>query len=422
MSRRSPSCPGPLPCPAALRADLLDFLLALAPDAPGAPQFAWEVLLTACLRRRSVEAVARQSVAEHCPTGVRQLLGMLLAWCTLAVWEDRINAALRARWLPVLRGQRVTLVGDETGLPFWGQRAGLTDELRGGAPKNGTCRFFYYVTVVALWRSQRIPLGVARWRASETLGEVFERLARPLRDSGLRVESWLWDRGAATVGMLRRWQAWGQPFVVAAPRRGPKTGVAAVLNGLETQHGFARRQPPLHHQPYTLHPEKKSGEQPVTVTLVVGWERVKLGPKARRQRALRRSKVRPGQVWRAVAWFTDGDDWRARGGAVRAFYQRRQSIESSYRLSHAYRGRTSSRDVRLRFLLFAVSQIAQNLWSWHRRQSEQRAETERDQHRVQRWRMDDYVVGVLRELEGWLLRLPGEAPTAGGLYCDGGGV
>lgn len=422
MPAHSPRRPAILPLPRELLLDLRGWLQSLAPEVVGEVPLAWTVVLTACLRRTSLEAVARQTAGGRCPTGVREVVQGLLTWLSVAVWEDRLNAALRARWLPLLRGRRVALVGDETGIPFWGRRAGLTAELRGGPAKNGACRFFYYVTIVALWRGQRVPLGVACWRPGRTLGEVFERLAEPLLDSGMVIDSWLWDRGGATVGMLRRWQTWGQPYVVAAPRKGPKNGVAAILWQLETEQGFARRKPLTCCQSYTLHPEKTSGEQPLTVTLVVAWERVKKGPRERRQRSLRRSKVRPGQVWRAVAWFTDGGAWRARGGAVQAFYHRRQSIESSYRMSHAYRGRTSSRDVRFRFLLFAVSQLAQSLWSWHRRQTAQRAQTDRERRAVNKWRLSDYSVAVAREAESWLVKPPGEDWPPGGLGAAGGPV
>jgi len=259
----------------------------------------------------------------------------------------------------------VTLVGDETHLPFYGEKRGeLKLELRGGPPKNGAVRFFAYVTICALWRDRRVVLAVGRWRGGESLAEVVERLGRPLLEAGLNVKAWLWDRGGATVAMLSWWQAEGQPFVVAAPRKGQKAGVAARLTELEAEWGWQRRRPAAVTEAYTLHPAKGSGLAPVTVRLVVGWEPVKKARKKRRQRGLRRAAARPGQVWRAVAWFTDGGDWRGRGGAVQEAYRKRQSIESSYRMSHASRGRTTSRDARYRFLLFAVSQFLQAVWVW----------------------------------------------------------
>jgi len=329
-----------------------------------AQQQAWAVLLQTCLGRASLERVVRQ-VRVWSSTYLRELLAALLGSRPVEAWEAAFNRALLAFAQPLLRGRHVVLLGDETHLPFWGRRSGdLVAELRGGPPKQGAVRFFAYVTICALFRGRRVVLAVGRWRAGEPLAEVLERLGRPLLDSGMIIDSWLWDRGGATVAMLDWWQREGQPFIVAAPRKGAKTGVAARLTALEAAWGGQRRQPLPLAESYTLHPEKGSGLPPLTVTLVVAWERVKKARTERRQRSLRRSRITPGQVWRAVAWFTDGGDWRGRGGAVQALYRRRQSIESSYRMSHASRGRTSSRDPRYRFVLFAVSQLLQAVWSW----------------------------------------------------------
>ncbi|KAB2887546.1 MAG: hypothetical protein F9K35_21100 [Burkholderiaceae bacterium] len=366
MTATSPVCPVLLP---ALQTSYTALLALLCQIGAAVDQTAWAVVLQTCLGRRSLAGVARQA----CPlsaTRLRTRVGRLLAAHATDAWEVLFNHALRALWQPRLRGQRVVLVGDETHLPFWGQKRGaLVGELRGGAPKNGASRFFTYVTLCALWRGQRILLAVARWRADETLADVLTRLGQPLLAGDMTISAWVWDRGGATVAMLRWFEGQGQPFVVAAPRRGPKAGVAARLTALEALWGGQRRQPPAVAQSYTLHPEKGSGQTPITVMLVVGWERVKKGRSERRQRSLRRSRTREGQIWRAVAWFTDGHDWRGRGGAVQAFYRRRQSIESSYRMSHATRGRTSSRDARYRFVLFAVSQLLQAVWVWLARQA-----------------------------------------------------
>lgn len=329
----------------------------------------WELLLQACVQRCSLEHVVRHARGAPCSTAVREALDALLLRFTVAVWEARLNTALRHRWLPLLVGQRgVTLVGDEVALPYWGRRDGeLATEVRGGSPKQGTAWFFTYVTVCALWRGQRIVLGLTRWRAHEPLAAALDRVAAPLLEAGLLPAVWLYDRGAGNVGAMAWWQAHGQRFVVAAARRGRQQGVAAILERHEAQGGWAARRPQPTGLWYTLHPEKKSGLAPLTVWLAVAWEPVKGRRRERRQRGLKRSRVKAGQRWRAVAWFTDGADWRARSGAVQAQYRRRQSIESSYRQSHTCRGRTSSKDPCLRLLLVGLSMLLQNEWAWFRR-------------------------------------------------------
>ena len=402
----------PLPPPAYVYATILSTLVKLAAFPTAAHQQAWALLLQTCLGRHSLERVVRQTSAWSA-THVRQLLAELLESRPVEAWEAAFNCALQALALPLLRGRRVVLVGDETHLPFWGlKRGALVAELRGGPPKNGAVRFFAYVTICALWRGRRIVLAVGRWRAGEPLADVLERLGHPLIESGMLIDTWLWDRGGATVAMLGWWQRQAQPFIVAAPRRGPKAGVDARLTALEAAFGFQVRRPLPLAESYTLHPEKGSGLKPVTVTLAVAWERVKKARTERRQRSLRRSRTGAGQVWRAVAWFTDGGDWRGRGGAVQALYRRRQSIESSYRMSHASRGRTSSRDARYRFVLFAISQLLQALWSWLGWQV--RAAAGREVQR-QRLRLVDLVDEWAWSGRQWLgEHLARPAPAAGG--------
>ena len=364
MAQRSASRRMFLPSPPFLYSFVLGSLVDLLKHPSAEDQRACAVLLQTCLGRASLERVVRQTCARSA-TAVRAGVEAVLAALSPVAWEAAFNQVLQALALPLLRGRRVVLVGDETHLPFWGRKGGeLADELRGGPPKQGAVRFFAYVTICALWRGRRIVVAVGRWRAQEPLAAVLDRLAPPLLASGLQIESWLWDRGGATVAMVDWWRRHEQKFIVAAPRRGPKHGVAARLNALEATWGHGRRQPPPVTESYTLQPEKSSGLAPATVCLVIAWERVKKRPGERRQRSLRRSAAQRDQVWRAVAWFTDGGDWRGCGGAVQALYRQRQSIESSYRVSHASRGRTSSRDARYRFVLFAISQLLQAVWSW----------------------------------------------------------
>lgn len=379
-----------------------------------------QLLVQASVQHRSLEHVVRQASGAASPTAVRKVLSALLLRFRLAVWEDKLNEALRARWLPLLAGRRdVDQVGDEVNLAYWGRREGeLKTEVRGGSPKQGTAWFFTYVTLCALWRGRRIVLGVTRLRAHERVAEALARLGEPLLAAGLQPRCWLYDRGGASVAALGWWQDHDQPFVVAAPRRGDKTGVAAILNAAEAEEGFSRRRPADRGQWYTLHPEKSSGLAPRTVWLAIAWEPVKRGRRERRQRGLKRSRVQPGQRWRAVAYFTDGQDWRARASAVQAAYRHRQSIESSYRQSHASRARTSSRDPRLRLLLVGLSLILQNEWAWWWRVKQHQARRAGQPQaprsgRRRDWMFLDYCEEVMQQgfealretVDGWWWRL-----------------
>ena len=362
----------------------------------------WGVLVHTCVANGSFQRSIRHLDGLPSATAVRNLLQPLLGTVSIDVWEDRLNAALRARWLPFLRGRKVVLVGDETMIPYWGKVTGeLPSEVRGGQAKRGTKNFFGYLTVCALWGEERVLLGVTRWRPGEPLATAMARIGEPLLEGGLAVDSWMWDRGGDQAAMFDWLWSHGQRFAVAASRRGKKAGVAAILTRLEDDWGWSERRPPCHGQWYTMVPAEGS---PVELYLVVAWEPVKVKPGERRQRSLRRAAARPGQLWRAVAWFTDGSDWRCSGTAVQKRYRRRQSIESSYRMSHGCRGRTSSRDPLYRFVLFAVSQLLQNEWRWYRWGWRSATDDPRACREAEHWWFVDFCFEVREALAKWLRR------------------
>lgn len=378
-----------------LRTALLGLLLSL--DDWGAhAREAWQLLLAMALANRSLAAVLVALGRPGVCRALRARLHAFLAARSLAAWEQRLNEALAARAAPLLAGQAVTVVGDACNTLFWGEvTEALAGELRGVPAQAGTTRAFTYVTLCALWRGQRLVLGLARWPRDEPLAAPLMRLLDPWLARGLRVKVVLLDRGAAHAEVFRVLSERGLPFAVPAPRRGAKAGVAALLGGLEAQWGFQPCPPPAQALDYRLQP---AVGEPVDLCLLVGWERVRPRRGQRRQRSLRRSQVREGQRWRAVAWFTDGGDWRGRGQAVQKLYARRASIESSYRMSHRCRGRTCSRNPVLRLVLFALSLLLQNEWVWWRRGWERGPTAGAQRRRARQWRFVHCCFALLEHM------------------------
>lgn len=392
--------PSEPPSAAKIAEGLIELLCAVCGVGTGGVRQLWGMLIHTCAGNGSFHRSVRHLAGLPSPTAVRGALQPLLGTLSIEVWEERLNEALRARWLPFLLGQEVVLVGDETMIPYWGKvTKQLRDEVRGGQAKRGTKHFFGYLTVCALWGEQRVLLGVTRWRPGEPLAAAMARIGEPLLEAGLRIDYWMWDRGADQVAMFDWFWSHGQRFAVAASRRGKKGGVAAILRSLEDERGWSKRCPRPCGQWYTMRPAEGA---PVDLYLVVSWEAVKAQPGERRQRSLRRAPARPGQRWRAVAWFTDGSDWRRSGEAVQQRYRRRQSIESSYRMSHGCRGRTSSRDPLYRLLLFAISQLLQNEWSWYRHGWRSAAKTPEAARKAHQWWFVDFCFEVREAVVKWL--------------------
>jgi hypothetical protein len=279
---------------------------------------------------------------------------------SLDAWEQRLDAALRAPWQAVLRGEAVVVIVDEHAVPYWGKISPTNDgEVRRSLAQSGTTRFFVYATAALLWRGIRLQVAVTRVRVGDSHAAVFARLHERVQTLGVRVVSWVMDKGffgadvVAAVG--------DEPYLIAAPRRGEKEGIAALLTQLEAQYGFREARPPDLQRAYTVTPRKKS-HAPQSTTVIVGWEPVQPAPQRRRQGTLRRSTVKAGQRWRAIAWISGGRRWSAQ--RAQRLYAPRTGFESGYRLSKGSRGRTTSRDPKWRLFLFWLSLLLQNAWIW----------------------------------------------------------
>jgi hypothetical protein len=279
---------------------------------------------------------------------------------SIDAWEQRLDAALRAPWQSVLQGEAVVVIVDEHSVPYWGKITSLNEgEVRRSLAQSGTTRFYVYATAAVLWRGIRIQVAVTRVRAGESHAAAYRRLRDRVQTLGVRVLSWIMDKGFYGAGVVAA--ARDQPYLIAAPRRGEKEGIAALLTQLEERFGFQEERPPDLTREYTLTPMDKSIE-PQPTTVIIGWEAVSPEPKKRRQRTLRRSKVKEGQRWRAIAWIGGGRRWTAK--RAHRMYAPRTGFESGYRLSKASRGRTTSRDPKWRLFLFCMSLLLQNGWIW----------------------------------------------------------
>jgi hypothetical protein len=320
------------------------------------------LLLQASCQRTSFHAVAR-----------RQLTGASVSWLetewrewrgsqTSAEWEHSLDDLLRAPWQAALLNEWVWCIADWHAVPYWGRvPLSVEEQVRRGPAQSGTTRFFVYATVAVLWRGIRLQVAMTPVFAHESQAEVFARLQQRVHTLGCRILGWIMDKGFYATGVVALLRKENQPYLIAAPRRGEKEGIAALLSQAEEKYGFQEEEPPSLIQEYTLSSmDKEVSPQPTTV--IIGWEPVLPSKKQRRQRTLRRSQIKPGQRWRAVAWISGGRQWSAK--KARRAYAPRTGFESGYRLSKASRGRTSSRDPKWRLLLFAQSLLLQNAWIW----------------------------------------------------------
>lgn len=319
-------------------------------------------LLQLASQRAAFNTVLRRAPLHVSPS----LLGKRWrAWrrsLSLEEWEQSLDAALRTPWLQVLRGEAAVVIVDEHLVPYWGKVTSTNEgEVRRSLAQSGTTRFYSYATAAVLWRGIRIQVATTRVRAGESHAAVFSRLAARVGSLELRVLAWVMDKGFLSTGVVAEARALHQPYLIAVPRRGEKEGMASLLSELEEKYGFQEERPPNLTREYTLR-AMDQGVAPQPTMVIIGWEAVKPEPKKRRQRTLRRSPVKEGQRWRAIAWIGGGRDWTAK--KAHRMYAPRTGFESGYRLSKGCRGRTTSRDPSWRLFLFSVSLLLQDAWIW----------------------------------------------------------
>jgi hypothetical protein len=320
------------------------------------------LILELATQRTSYHTVSRR--AQELPS-----LSLLGKWWrdwrashSLAEWEATLDAALRAPWERLLSGERVFVILDWHSVPYWGRvPAALEAIVRRGPAQSGTTRFFVYASAALLWRGMRIQVAFTWVGPAESQEAVTTRLVERVQRLGCSILGWVMDKGFYATGVVALLRQKEQPYLIAAPRRGTKQGIAALLSKAEAQYGFQEAEPPSLTYEHTLTSMDKSvAPQPTTV--IVGWEPVTPPKEKRSQRTLRRSPTKSGQRWRAIAWIGGGRRWTTK--KARRAYAPRTGFESGYRLSKGCRGRTSSRDPSWRLFLFGISLLLQNAWIW----------------------------------------------------------
>jgi hypothetical protein len=320
------------------------------------------LILQLAAQRASYYTVCRR--AEEGPS-----LSVLRKWWeqwrqshSLAEWETLLDAALRQPWQKELFGEWVWVILDWHSVPYWGRVPPQLEEyVRRGPAQSGTTRFFVYASAAILWRGIRIQAAFTWVGHKESQEAVTTRLMERVQSLGCFPLGWVMDKGFYATGVVALSRKENQPYLIAAPRRGEKHGIAALLAKAEQEYGFQEAEPPLLTYSHVMTSMDKAVE-PQPTQVVIGWERAEAEAGMRRQRTLRRSKTKPGQRWRAIAWVCGGRNWTTK--KARRAYAPRTGFESGYRLSKGCRGRTSSRDPKWRLVLFGLSLLLQNAWIW----------------------------------------------------------
>jgi hypothetical protein len=179
-----------------------------------------------------------------------------------------------------------------------------------------------------IWREVRLTLALVYVLPEDDLAAVVERLLQRLRRLGLHDTVLYLDKGFCNGAVIQVLQAQQQAAVLACPIRGKKGGIQAHCHGRKSK---------------TLAYTFTDGTK-VTLVLVASCRPQKGGKKKRKWLAfvLVNLNWTPQQVYKK--------------------YRRRFGIECSYRILRQAKAFTNSRNPALRFFLFGLSLLIQNLW------------------------------------------------------------
>jgi len=298
----------------------------------------YHVLVAAAVQQRSIESVAQQLVDAPSANLVRHYLAdRLFRRQDLDALEAQCHALLVARLPEDLRGRRHRVAIDLTLLPYYGAPATVRGELRRGEAKAGTTHFHAYASAYVMRDGRRVTLALTFvWAQDELLDVLSDLLARVQR-LGIGIERLFLDRQFASVPVLTHLHR--RPFtsVVALPKRGKR--LRALLRG---RRGYRTT--------YTMR-SSVAGDLTFPVWVACHYaagRQTKHGPKH-------------GCEYQAFA-VLGHPACRLPVPTLAKEYRGRFGIETSYRVLHQVRARTTSRQPALRLLLLTIAGLLSNLW------------------------------------------------------------
>lgn len=286
------------------------------------------LLVKAVASRSSLEATCQDSCGVVSSNRLREQLNVALDVGDLRCQEIEMNQALASAIPKEMPRGGLEVAIDTHDEPFYGKGAELLSYTCRSQAKDGTSHFFRIASAYVIWRDVRLTLALVYVLPEDDLAAVLERLLQIL--SRLEIHSYVLylDKGFCNGTIIKMLQQRGQATILACPIRGKSGGIRALCQGRGSKTVT-----------YTF-----TDGTVVTLVLVASCRAQKGGKKRRK--------------W--LAFVLVNLNWTPQ--VVYKKYRRRFGIECSYRILRQAKVLTNSRNPALRFFLFGLSLLIQNLW------------------------------------------------------------
>ena len=219
---------------------------------------------------------------------------------------------------------------DETDDPYYGEITGLNElYVVGGKTKKSTQHFYRYITLYIVVGHKKFTLAVFPVKKDKTHVEYVQQFIDILGKMELKIEVLLMDRGFYSTELFISLQKSETPFIIPVKKQGKE--MKRLLSCRCS-----------HYATYTMN--GKAGSVDISIAIAAKYIKGKYGK---------------GCV-ETLGFIVNGIDWKPR--KVAKIYQKRFSIEASYRMRNIVRPRTSTKRPSVRYLMALISMLLKNIW------------------------------------------------------------
>jgi putative transposase len=296
----------------------------------------WNVAVSAAAQGQAIESAANQLEEAPDPSTVRLYLrSKLTDIMTLAELEDACNQGLVDNLPPRIRGKWHKIAIDLTFIPYHGQAAQDSNEIRRGKARSGTTHFHCYATAYVIKSNKRVTLALTYVQADDSLVQILERILTRLKNLDVRLRRLYLDKQFYCITVINYFQTQHPKMEVIIPAiiRGKQGGTRSLLRGRKS-----------YSTTYTMR-SPKYGEATYRIGLVCKYNKGRYN----RNRIEWFAYVLLGNIQMPLLHIYE--EYRLRFG-----------IESTYRLMNKVRIRTSSRNPGLRLLFVSIALTLVNIW------------------------------------------------------------
>ncbi|MDK2974362.1 MAG: hypothetical protein PWP08_733 [Methanofollis sp.] len=284
-------------------------------------------LIGMAVNRLSIHSLRKVATNVPCETSFRYHLSKV-ALPTLERINFQILLSVAGQLLK--KGHKYQFAIDLTNDPYYGDTDETNEDyILRGKQKKSTTRFYSYLSLYTIHKGERLTFAVFPVKQGVPMVESLRRCLAIIQDLGVETEVLCLDRGFYAYDVFSLLQDEGIPHIMPVKKQGNE--MLALLEGNRARYAT-----------YTM---KRNG-RPLDLNIAIDVH------------YLQGKNGEYGNV--NLGYVVHGIDWKPR--KVYNVYRTRFAIEASYRIRNTVKGKTSTRNVAIRYLYAIIALMLKNIW------------------------------------------------------------